>query len=230
MSTILDALRKVERETSQRAQHPSSLPDNSLARILAEKRNRRVFRRLVIVITILFLAGTGVTITLGNKLFSSKDNVSLPKVAAVPIKDKEINPPTVPIRHRDEARKPSNVVNKPDSEPERLTKKEQPIPFPSRDDTALAVTAKAVQKPAPQIPTRPSSPIEPRGSETIIPDLELQAIVWSEDPKSCSAMINGRLVPLGGEVGGFTVDEIGRNYVSVKSGLRSGRLRMIGAR
>jgi len=92
------------------------------------------------------------------------------------------------------------------------------------------VTAKAVQKSAPQIPTRPSSPIEPRRSETIIPDLELQAIVWSEDPKSCSAMINGRLVPLGGEVGGFTVDEIGRNYVSVKSGLRSGRLRMIGAR
>jgi hypothetical protein len=87
-----------------------------------------------------------------------------------------------------------------------------------------------VQKPAPQIPTKPSSAIEPRRSETIIPDLELQAIVWSEDPKSCAAMINGRLVPLGGEVGGFTVDEIGRNYVSVKSGLRSGRLRMIGSR
>lgn len=230
LSTILDALREVERETAQRAQQPSPLPDNSLARILAEKRNREVFRRLVIVITILLLAGTGVTITLGHRLFSSKDNVSLPKIAAVPRKGKEINPPTVPIRQREEAPKPSNVVNKPDSEPQRLTKKEEPIPFPSRDETALSVMAKAVQKPTPQIPTKPSSAIEPRRSEAIIPDLELQAIVWSEDPKSCSAMINGRLVPLGGEVGGFTVDEIGRNYVSVKSGLRSGRLRMIGSR
>jgi len=230
LSTILDALRKVERETAQRAQQSSSLPDTPLARVLAEKRNRKVFRRLVIVITILFLAGTGVTITLGHKLFSSKDNVSLPKIAAVPRKDKEINPPTVPVRQREEAPKPEIVVKKPDSEPERLTKKEEPIPLSSRDETVLAVADKALQKRAPQIPTRSSSPVETRRTEALIPGLELQAIVWSEEPGSCSAMINGRLVRLGGEVGGFTVDEIGRNYVSVKSGFRSGKLRMVGAR
>jgi hypothetical protein len=43
-------------------------------------------------------------------------------------------------------------------------------------------------------------------------------------------MINGSLVRLGGEIGGFTVGEIGRDYVYVKSGLRSGKLRMIVAR
>jgi hypothetical protein len=264
VSSILDALRKVERETAQRAQRPSALPDSPLARLLAEKRNRKVFRRLVVVITILFLVGTGVAITLGNRLFSSKDKVLLPKVAEVPRKHKEVNAPTVPARQREEAPKPANVVKKPDSEPKRLIKKEEPVPLPSRDETALPVTAqalqkpppeperltkkevplplpprnetaltvpdKAFQKPAPQIPARPSPPIEPRRSETIIPDLELQAIVWSEDPKSCSAMINGRIVRIGGEVGGFTVDEIGQNHVSVKSGLRSGRLRMVGAR
>lgn len=230
MSTILDALRKVERETAQRAQEPSSLPEMPLARVLAEKRNRKVFRQLLIVITILFLAGTGVTITLGYRSFSSKDNVSLPKIAAVPRKDKEINPPPVPVRQREEVPKPAKVVKKPDSEPERLTKKEEPISLPPIDETALPVTAKAVQKTAPQVLPRPSPPVETRKTEALIPDLELQAIVWSENPESCSAMINGRLVRLGGEVGGFTVDEIGRNYVSVKSGFRSGKLRMIGAR
>ena len=264
MSSILDALRKVERETAQRAQQPTSLPDNPLARVLAEKRNRKVFRRLIIVITILFFAGTGVTITLGDRLFPSKDKVSLPKVAELPRKHKEINAPTVPARQREEAPKPANVVKRSVSEPERPIKKEEPVPLPSRDETALPVTAQVLQKPAPeperltkkevplplpprnetaltvpdkalqklapQIPARPSLPIEPRRSETIIPDLELQAIVWSEDPNSCSAMINGRLVRLGGEVGGFTVDEIGQNHVSVKSGFRSGRLRMVGAR
>ena len=264
LSTILDALRKVERETAQRAQQPSPLPDNALVRVLTEKRNRRVFRRLVIGITFLFLAGTGVAITFGNRLFSSKESISLPKVAEVARKDKKINVPSVPVNQRKEAPKPNNVMKKPASEPERLIEKEKPIPLPPRDETVVPVTANALQKPAPeperlikredpitlptrdetappvmhknlqkpasQIPPRPPSPIEPRKSETIIRDLELQAIVWSEDPGSCSAMINGRLVRLGGEVEGFTVDEIGRNYVSVKSGFRSGKLRMIGAR
>jgi hypothetical protein len=240
------------------------LPDSSLARLLTEKRNRKVFRRLVVVITILFLAGTGVTITLGNRIFSSKDNVSRPKVAEVSRKNKEASVPAVSVRQKVEAPKPADVVKEPDSEPEHLSKKEELLPLSSRDETALPVTAKALQKPAtepvrltkkeepiapiprtetalivpvktvqrtaPQIPARPSPSIEPRRSEALIPDLELQAIVWSENPGSRSAMINGRLVRLGEEVRGFTVDEIGRNCVYVKSGLRSGKLRMIGAR
>jgi cytoskeletal protein RodZ len=220
----------VERETAQRAQQPISLPDIALAKVLAKKRRRKTFRRAVIAIALVLLVGTGVMITFVYMPFSSKDKISPPKVAEVPRKDKGINAPTVPVRQREEAPKPAIAVKKPDPEPEKLSKKMEPIPLPSRDQTAPPVTAKALQKPAPQIPTRPFSPIEPRRNETIIRDLELQAIVWSEDPGSCSAMINGRLVPLGGEVGGFTVDEIGRNYVSLKSELRSGRLRMIGAR
>ena len=264
MSAILDALRKVERTRVQQTQQPSVLPDSSLARLLAEKRNRKVFRRLVVVITILFLAGTGVTITLGNRLLSSKDNLSLPKVAEISKKAREIKSSTVPVRQREEAPKPATVAKKPDPEPDRQIKKEEPLPLPPRIETALPVAAKAsekpepgperltkkeepitlapriatalavrekgLQKPSPQIPIRPSSPIEPRRSETIIRDLELQAIVWSEDPQSCSAMINGSLVRLGGEIRGFTVEEIGRNYVYVKSGLQSGKLRMLGAR
>jgi hypothetical protein len=230
LSTILDALRKVERETAQQSQQPVSLSDMPLARVLAEKRNRKVFRQLVIALTILFLVGTGVTITLGHKIFSSKGAVSSPKVAEAPKKAKEVKVSTVPVRQREEASKPANVVKKPAPEPERMVKKEEPISLPSRNETTLPVLAKPLQKPAPQISTRPAVAIETRRSEAPIPDLELQAIVWSEDPKNCSAMINGRLVRSGEQVGGFTVDEIGPNYVSVKSGLRGGKLRMAGAR
>jgi hypothetical protein len=230
LSTILDALRKVERETAQKTQQPVPLSDIPLARVLAEKRNRKVFRQLVIIIAALFLAGTGVTITLGHRIFSSKGNVSSPKVTEVARKDEETSPTSVPIRQKVEARKPAIVEKKPVPEPEKMVKKEEPIPLPSRDETALPVTAKTFRKPAIQIPARSSSLMEPRRNEAPIPDLELQAIVWSEDPKNCSAMINGRLVRSGEQVGGFTVDEIGRNYVYVKSGIRGGKLRMIGAR
>jgi hypothetical protein len=264
LSTILDALRKVERETTQRAEQSSSFPDTSLAGVLFKKRRRKTFRRVVVAIALLFLVGAGAIITVGIRPFASKDNDSLPKVAEVPRRDKEIKPSTVPFREREEARKPAKVAMKPELEPAKMAKKEDPISLPSKDETVLPVFAKALhnpapepesltkreepiispprtetaltvpgkasQKPAPQIPARPSLPIEPRRSETIIPDLDLQAIVWSEDPGSCSAMINGQLVRLGGEVGGFTVGEIGRNYVYVKSGFRTGKLRMIGSR
>lgn len=264
MSTILDALRKVEREAAQRPQEPSSLSDTPLARVLSEKRNRRVFRRLVVVITLLFIAGMAATITLSHRLFSPKDDVSVPKVAAVLTKGKETSSPAVAAGQNEEAPKPANAVRKSDPNPERQINKEVTIPLPPRDETVLPVTAKAFpkhnaepekltnkeepiippsrieaaptardkgsQKPSPQIPVRPSSPIEPKRSETIIRELELQAIVWSEDPGNCSTMINGSLVRLGGQIGGFTVEEIGRDYVYVKSGLRSGKLRMIGAR
>ena len=230
LSAILDALRKIERETAQRTQQPSSLPNTRLAEILFKKRRRKAFRRRVVFIAFLVLAGAGVLITLDYKPFFSKDKASPPKVTEVPRKDKEIKTSTVPIRKREEAPKPASVVKEPAPEPVKLAKKEEPITLPSLDEIVHTVTDKALQKPAPRISAQPSPPIEPRRSETIIRDLELQAIVWSEDPGSCSAMINGRLVRLGGEVGGFTVNEIGRNYVYLKSGFRTGKLRMIGSR
>ncbi|MGE5842126.1 MAG: hypothetical protein ACM335_07605, partial [Deltaproteobacteria bacterium] len=155
LSTILDALRKVEREAAQLAQQPSPPSDNSLPRVLAEKRNRKVFRRLIIVITIALLAGTGVAFTLGQRVFSPKETATAPEVAAVAAKDKETVAPIVPVKQREEPPKPATVVKKPVPEPEKLIKKEEPVPVPSKkDETTLPVTAKVLQKPALQIPLR----------------------------------------------------------------------------
>lgn len=206
------------------------MPDNAPAKAVTEKRHGRAVSRAVIAIALLLIGGAVAISMLGHGFFSRQDNMSLPKAGEAPRNGKEVNTPSVPLKHSEEARTPTSVVKKPGPEPETLTKKEEPIPLPSSAETTMTVAGKALQKPAPQIPTRPSSPVEAPRSEELIPGLDLQAIVWSEDPQGSSAMINGRIVRLGEEVEGFTVDEIGRNYVSLKSGLRSGRLRMIGAR
>lgn len=59
------------------------------------------------------------------------------------------------------------------------------------------------------------------------PPLELQAIVWSDDPASCFAVINGRIVRSGGMVDGVAVVEIGRETVSLKLGHRTWTLRIL---
>ena len=110
-----------------------------LARVLAEKRNRRVLRQLVIVITILFLAGTGFVITLGNRVIFSKPNVTPLKIAEVRRKDKVIKTSTIPVRQREEASKPRNEVKNPTPEPERLVSREEPISLPSRNERTLLV-------------------------------------------------------------------------------------------
>jgi hypothetical protein len=59
------------------------------------------------------------------------------------------------------------------------------------------------------------------------PELKLQAIVWSESPENCFAVINGVIVRVGGKVEGVSVTEIGTNYVSFKSGQRTWKVKMM---
>jgi len=45
----------------------------------------------------------------------------------------------------------------------------------------------------------------------------VEAIVWSENPKSCFAVINGKIVKEGDLVEGARVIRIGRKSVSIRS-------------
>jgi len=58
------------------------------------------------------------------------------------------------------------------------------------------------------------------------PVLELQAIVWSDDPESCFAVINGRIVRANGTVEGVNVIEINEDSVSLKQGDTVWKVRM----
>ena len=93
----------------------------------------------------------------------------------------------------------------------------------------------------PSPPPRENAPTaEPQGSATIPPEvqhvsespatqiprpnLKLEAIVWSQKAESRFAVINGRIVRAGGVVDGIVVTEIGRDYVSVRSGRQNWKM------
>jgi hypothetical protein len=54
---------------------------------------------------------------------------------------------------------------------------------------------------------------------------KVEAIVWSENPKSCFAVINGQIVKTGDNVEGARVVSIGRKSVSIKSGRHTRKIR-----
>jgi hypothetical protein len=59
------------------------------------------------------------------------------------------------------------------------------------------------------------------------PVLELQAVVWSDNPESCFAVINGHIVRANGMVEGVTVTEISPDAVFLKHGDKAWRIRML---
>jgi hypothetical protein len=117
-------------------------------------------------------------------------------------------------------------------------------PLPRATPLSAAQTTAPLEIPmaAPEgMPSEPISPpiekasvAEPQGSSAIpveaqrvseppatqIPpsNLKLEAIVWSTKAESRFAVINGRIVRAGGVVDGIVVTEIGRDYVSLRSG------------
>ena len=57
-------------------------------------------------------------------------------------------------------------------------------------------------------------------------EFKLDALVWSNNPKSRFAVINGRIVRAGETVKGASITEIQRDYVALKSGNRTWELRL----
>lgn len=55
---------------------------------------------------------------------------------------------------------------------------------------------------------------------------KLEALVWSTDPESRFAVINGQIVKAGQSIQGASVAEIERDYVALKSGDQTWRLRI----
>jgi len=67
--------------------------------------------------------------------------------------------------------------------------------------------------------------VEPPSQEN--PVLELQAIVWSDDPESSFAVINGRIVRANGMVDGVNVTEIREDAVSLKHDEKVWEIKML---
>lgn len=78
-------------------------------------------------------------------------------------------------------------------------------------------------KPAVRKPRRKNEPIATDSTgET---GLNLQALVWSDDPGSCLAVIDDIIVRKGGRVKGYIVSGIGRNHVIVRKSGKKWKLK-----
>jgi hypothetical protein len=95
----------------------------------------------------------------------------------------------------------------------------QDRPYTSKQNLETSSARKATGKPL--LPAETRSQSEPH------PALELQAIVWSDDPASCFAVINGRIVRSGGMVAGVSVIGIYKEAVSLKLGDKTWTMRML---
>jgi len=81
--------------------------------------------------------------------------------------------------------------------------------------------AETKQESLPPAQARPPVPQSPGDSE-----FKLDALVWSSNPKSRFAVINGQIVRAGDTVKGASIADIGRDHVSLKSGNRTWELKL----
>lgn len=104
---------------------------------------------------------------------------------------------------------------------------------PSSGKNPPVVEKAAVQVPPPPVEPEPASPTSPESLPAQEPevraiDLEgyrLEAIVWSNNPSSRFAVINGQIVRAGGDLDGLSVTAIEREGVKVRSDEGTGELR-----
>jgi hypothetical protein len=69
-------------------------------------------------------------------------------------------------------------------------------------------------------------PVEPaQGRDIDLDDYRLEAIVWSNNPASRFAVINGQIVRAGGNLDDISVTAIERESVKVRSDKGTGELR-----
>lgn len=211
MSSILKALKKLEKEVPQQSVEQPLLQEIDTKKTISQHVRRYLLNRLFFV---LFAA---VTLTVGGWLaFSHK--LFLPERPSpghvVPAKTDKKVAKTAPIPIRKAPAKPITPSKK-ETRPTVLTKKEPPATEPVKRSEAPAI--KGRKQPIVKQPITADRFEEPR--------LKVEAIIWSNYVKSRFAVINGHIVRAGESVEGMSVEHIGRNYVTVRSGEKEWRLK-----
>lgn len=213
MSAILKALRKIQQESGREGE-PGSFPRKlDTKRVISQRAKKgQLFRRLAGFAAIALVLSGGLVLAVSYKPFFISPLPSAPVPAS---------------QEREEARQdPLKAGIGP------LGLAERPAPETTRSSARIpAEKARAGEEmkgfPSERVPQAAglSREIYPRAESA--PLLELQAIVWSDDPESCFAVINGRIVRTGGTVDGVAVSEIGKDSVSLRLGGRTWTMRML---
>ena len=212
MSSILKALKKLENEVLQQSEDQPLLQEIDTKKTISQH-----VRRYLLFNRFFFVLFAAVTLTIGGWLvfshklflperpspghvFPAKIDKKVAKIAPIPVQ----KAPAKPI-----------TLSKKETRPTVLTKKEPPATEPAKRSEAPAI--KSRKQPIVKQPITADRFEEPR--------LKVEAIIWSNYVKSRFAVINGHIVRVGESVEGMSVEHIGRNYVTVRSGEKEFKLR-----
>jgi Type II secretion system protein B len=224
LSAILEALKRIEREPQQTGLE--ALPQQLDPRKSLEKRLRkRWFRRRLIKLSFLLpILGIGTWAAIQYKPWvspgtrvptvSSEANKDKTRPSAVAPKSRE-SKPLSPSMNEKKAGPPGPLRPKLREESGSLSGGDRAMKSSTREIT------QGTQEASPAIQTK-------RGPSQSPGELEfkLDALVWSSNPKSRFAVINGQIVRAGETIKGSSITEIERDHVGLKSGSRTWELRL----
>ena len=215
MSSILRALKKLEEQSLQGNQIQTwsgkgSTKEAINARI---KRIRRVNRFLII-----SLACIVILITFWY-LFNEKPIGTKRIIPGIPSSRsdiKEADPSVIPIKERDQGeRKPVEKKETDTIQALSSPKKESNEPnLRERESSPVKEREKVIKKHQDQGISQKTMPSEMADES----DLELQAIVWSDDPAERIAVIDGKIVREGESIGEFSILRIETEAVFIRRG------------
>jgi hypothetical protein len=227
LSAILKALRKIEKESSGKVQSQSFSKGLDAKKVINQRaRKAWVLRRVLSVLVPFMVLVTVIVLIIAVKAFRPEGAVLLSKVPRVHGEDEKGRKVSAPERRGEYEQSPEGVLRLQTSRAESGTLRSatgsssvQDRPSASEKNPDTSTALKSTRRPLPSAITQP----QPKP----VPGLQLQAIAWSDDPASCFAVINGRIVRSGGMVSGVSVVEISKDAVSLKLGDKAWTVRML---
>lgn len=207
MSAILKALRRIEDESVRRSEIPP-VPKRLDARkaIRDQYKNRWTIQKVLMVLLPLLTLGIAIWVIFSYRPFLIPESS------------------TAAVKSTPSPSNPSAKVKAPGLEDRRRrSEAASPSASPAKEERApLRGASKKENK-----EVRESAPEQQGGPPMEGPEFKLQAIVWSEVPESRFAVVNGVIVRAGGMIEGISVTDIGKDYVSFKSGQRTWTMKMM---
>ena len=218
MSLILDALKKLDRETSSRRDKVANIAVEILRSDLPFLGKR--IRVYLVVLSLTVVATVAVTYAVMVQFgFLSKSSPSVPGNPSAPSKQIALPPFSHgPARDaRDEMTRVAPKMQNP-AESKRPAGVKTPTEVKTSAESKSVETSLEKKKASQEVISeeaevapgngQKTAEQSPDGSATALPSLRLSGIVWSEEPSNRFAMINGAVATEGSVIEGVKVVEI----------------------
>lgn len=213
MSSILDALKKAEKESPKLDFAPELTKDVDTRKAVSRRaRGTRIIYRAVFSMVVLFVLGFGTWFALAHKDFFHEKLPGPPPVPTLLEKAPEKAPLDVAV-----------VTPKIEKtyEATKETSSQPPVMDEGRPGERPVLEAKPVKKEE----SSPKNP--PKQLPESHPDdakYKLEAIVWAESPESRFAVINGQIIRTGQSIEGISITAIAKDHVAVRSSGREWKM------